>query len=270
MNEPTVEQMTKLYGALSKAQGQVKPATKDRKGQIGTQTYKYADLEAVAGAVGTALVDNGLAILFSPGLFSAPTIELKATIVHADGGWMEFPMSFPVDLTYPKTGSPYYSAQNVGKVLTYARRYAKVGILDIVTEDEDGAQVQGSGNRQPPTADREWSNEPPASGHLAQAALELGAKPVARPSQFQEQLNELIEEMKATDTPYPSKGIIGMYLNNSNTLSAIDAEQLIAWSTDNPGVPPIELLRIAAQYAFSNLPAGQMKNSAQQWLGANS
>jgi hypothetical protein len=259
MQEPTIEMQAKLFAALSKAQGAVGPATKDRRGQIGTQTYKYADLEAVASAVDKALVDNGLAIIFVPGMFSEGTIGLTATILHAEGGQLNYPMSFPVDLTYPKAGSPYYSAQNVGKVLTYARRYAKVGILDIVTEDEDGNQQQGNGNRTP-------QNQP-----------EMGTPtttftPVTFPEEPRQpglgaltgnQIRALI-----SNTKFPSSGIVGAYLKNDGALGPIVDAQVEAWSSDNEGADGMALLRAAAGYASANLD-GEISKRAKVWLAEN-
>lgn len=257
----TDEQLPSLFAALSKALGEIGPVTKDNTATArGGRTYSYADLTAVLDAIRPKLTELDLWYSQNPGGIRAEgglVIQtIDAIIGHGGGAYILYRTDIPIS---------QQTEQGMGIGTSYGRRYQAVGNWSVGMEDNDGQHTT------PPSR----ASAPPAAsgtttGHLAQAALELGAKPVARPSQFQEQLNELIEEMKATDTPYPSKGIIGMYLSNNNTLAAIDATTLSEWVVNNPDVPPIELLRVSAQHAVSVLPAGQMKNGAQQWLGVNS
>jgi len=255
----TDEQLPSLFAALSKALGEIGPVTKDNTATArGGRTYSYADLTAVLDAIRPKLTELDLWYSQNPGAIRAEGAliiqTIDAIIGHGGGAYILYRTDIPIS---------QQTEQGMGIGTSYGRRYQAVGNWSVGMEDNDGQ------HNTPPSR----SSAPPAAsgtttGHLAQAALELGAKPIARPSQFQEQLNTVIEEMKA-DVPYPSKGLIGMYLNGNDTLAAIDAGALENWATNNIGVPPIELLRVAAQHAVSVLPAGQMKAGAQAWLAVN-
>jgi len=281
----TDEQRAAMFAALSKAQGSVKPATKDRQGQIGTQTYKYANLEAVAEAVDRSLVENGLAIIFSPGVFSEGVIGFSAVITHELGGMFTSDMSFPVDLTYPKNGAPFYSAQNVGKVLTYARRQAKVSILDMVTEDDDAQQDRGSGqNRSQNSRQGGYSdspdNEPPRASYKASEGFTRYAEAYAEPTadgamdafeagkRAAENTNPATVEALIKNTGFPHKGILGAYLKEKDMLTSYRAEDIAAWLSDNAGASGEELLFAAAAYGAEKLD-GEFRDKAEAYAKAN-
>ena len=52
-----------LYAALVKAQGEFQPIVKNRDGQSGHRTFKYADLDELIQKTRPALVANGLAVM---------------------------------------------------------------------------------------------------------------------------------------------------------------------------------------------------------------
>jgi len=268
----TDEQRAAMFAALSKAQGSVKPATKDRQGQIGTQTYKYANLEAVAEAVDKSLVENGLAIIFSPGLFNEGVIGFSAIITHELGGMFTSDMSFPVDLTYPKNGAPFYSAQNVGKVLTYARRQAKVSILDMVTEDDDAQQDRGSGHNRPQNTQPSGYSYPPdavASRGSYDASLPFNEEREMLPRNTASgDVNPTTVEALIKNTGFPHKGILGAYLKEKDMLTGYRAEDIAAWLSDNAGASGEELLFAAAAYGAEKLD-GEFRDKAEAYAKAN-
>jgi hypothetical protein len=98
---------------------------------------KYASLEAVIDAVRQPLLDAGL-LLLQPTFDNGDRPEkgaprcacIKTVIIHAESG-----ESMEVITTIPVSKS---DAQGYGSALTYARRYALMGILGLAPEDDDG------------------------------------------------------------------------------------------------------------------------------------
>lgn len=251
----TDEQLPSLFAALAKALAEIGPVTKDNTATArGGRQYSYADLTAVLDTIRPVLHTHDLWYSQNPGQIrevgSILVQTIDAIIGHGGGAYILYRTDIPMS---------QQTEQGMGIGTSYGRRYQAVGNWAVGMEDNDG-QV----TRSAPAA---GSGAP--TGHLAQAALDLGAKPVVR-TQFRQQLDETIDSMKGTPSEYPSKGLIGMYLNNGEVMAAIDDAKLSAWASANPGVPPIELMRVAAQYAASMLPAGLTQAKAAEWHEANS
>ena len=127
------ESIAELASALSKAQGQIKPAKMD-----GTNPFfhsKYATLGSVWEVCRKPLADNGLSIVQSPiaPLGEPNIIGLTTTILHSSGEYMTDTLYLKMD------GSKANSTQEAGTVITYGRRYALTAMLGIVAdEDVDG------------------------------------------------------------------------------------------------------------------------------------
>jgi len=62
-------------------------------------------------------------------------------LAHSSGEWMES------DLTLPADQENKFNAQTVGSAITYTRRYALLGMLNVSAEDDDdgNAAVGGGG-----------------------------------------------------------------------------------------------------------------------------
>ena len=119
----------KLYAAFAKAQSEVAPAMRSAAGQVpGKKDYKYANLADIEEAIGPALANNGLAILQFPGEYRDGCQHIKNIVVHKDGGSIEVEMSIPCK----------GDAWGVGSGLSYGYRYARAGIMRVITEDDDG------------------------------------------------------------------------------------------------------------------------------------
>ena len=86
---------------------------------------KYADLASIVREVRPLLAEHRLAILQG-----ADGRTLTTRIVHESGQWIES----SIELSVPKWENP----QDVGKAMTYARRYELAAILNIAQEDDDG------------------------------------------------------------------------------------------------------------------------------------
>jgi hypothetical protein len=126
---------TKLYQAILSAQKSFGSVLKDSTNPMFKS--KYASLEAVLDAVRQPLLDAGL-LLLQPTFDNGERDEkgaprcacIKTVIIHAESGeTMEVITTIPVSKS---------DAQGYGSALTYARRYALMGILGLAPEDDDG------------------------------------------------------------------------------------------------------------------------------------
>ncbi len=133
-----MEVTTKLYKAVLLAQKAFGAVVKDSTNPMFKS--KYASLEAVLDAVRQPLLDAGL-LLLQPTFDNGERDEkgaprcacIKTVIIHAESG-----ESMEVITTIPVSKS---DAQGYGSALTYARRYALMGILGLAPEDDDGNEA---------------------------------------------------------------------------------------------------------------------------------
>lgn len=124
----------KLAQSLSKFQGEVTDAAKDKKGY----GYNYADLAGVLEIARPLLLKYELAVsqlcVTSPDM---PThIGVETVLMHSSGEYISNAMYMPVE---PKKGLSM--AQCSGVVITYCRRYALAAILGITQVDDDARDV---------------------------------------------------------------------------------------------------------------------------------
>lgn len=123
--------IAKLAEALAKAQGMMKPATKDSKNPHFNS--KYADLASVMEACREPLSKNGLAVLQR--VSTVPEgVKLTTMLVHSSGEWVRDRAVFPVQQR---------TAQGLGSAITYARRYALAALVGVAAEDDDGNAASG-------------------------------------------------------------------------------------------------------------------------------
>lgn len=119
------EQINELMAALAKAQGQIKPASKD---SINPHfRSKYSGLASVWEACREALSSNDIAVPQTirrdeTGIF------LVTTLGHSSGQWMESHFPLPI-----QKGTP----QELGSLLTYYKRYALAMMVGVYSDDID-------------------------------------------------------------------------------------------------------------------------------------
>ncbi len=115
---------------LSKALVSVQAELQNPKRTTDAYKYKYAKLEEVINITKIPLTDNGLSIIQAP---SAKDCEVYVTtrIQHTSGEYMES------TLTMYLPEKSQNMSQEVGKCITYARRYSLAGMLNIEQEDDD-------------------------------------------------------------------------------------------------------------------------------------
>ena len=136
----TVEALQKYEGlqkyenpvivALLKAKASFGAIVKDRVNPF--HKSKYATLDSVNKAVDSALIDNGLCVVNRIASTENGTFVISH-LVHTSGefdpSWQESVCPLPDTL----------DSQKLGAAITYARRYNKLALLDIVAdEDDDG------------------------------------------------------------------------------------------------------------------------------------
>lgn len=132
------EVINELAGALSKAQGEMQAAIKDKVNPFFKSSY--ADLGSVWDAARPVLSKYGLCVMQTTELQPEGKIVMVTTLAHTSGQWMK---SF-LPLNPSKNDS-----QGVGAALTYLRRYSLSAIVGVVCdEDDDGETAQGRGKYQ--------------------------------------------------------------------------------------------------------------------------
>lgn len=123
--------------ALSVLQGKLEHAGKNASGY----GYHYADLAAVLDVARPLLAENGLALSQWPTMVDG-AVSVESLLVHSSGEWIRSSLALPIE---GKKGMS--RAQEVGSVITYARRYAMSAILGIAQVDDDAA---GTKDDEPP------------------------------------------------------------------------------------------------------------------------
>lgn len=123
-----MSEIGKLAEALSKAQGQIKGASKDT-----TNPHfksRYADLASVWEACRKPLADNGLSVVqFTKVVGEDRATMLVTRLLHASGEFIEG----DTPLLMGKN-----DMQALGSAITYARRYGLAAIVGVAPEDDDG------------------------------------------------------------------------------------------------------------------------------------
>lgn len=127
------EQVAKLAGALSKAQGKFKAASKDAVNPHFKN--RYADLASIWDAIREPLSSNGLAIVQGAET-SGKEALVTTTLIHESGEWVQTSIGIPI--TKP-------DAQGVGSAITYGRRYGLTSLVGITQDDDDGETAVGRG-----------------------------------------------------------------------------------------------------------------------------
>lgn len=120
------EQINEISKAMSLAQGSIRGAKKESQNPF----FKshYADLQSVWDAIREPLSKNGLSV-FQVTYLSGDLIILNTLLSHSSGQWVSG--DYPIR---PVKNDP----QSLGSAITYARRYALMGIIGVCPVDDDG------------------------------------------------------------------------------------------------------------------------------------
>ncbi len=138
-------EINELVAALVAAQMEFPVIEKTEQADIptkggGSYSYKYADIAAIAAKINPILNKNGLAISQEPSIHESGQPSLTTTLLHISGQWRSSEMLLQIAIDA--------GAQSQGSAITYARRYAKSAVLDLVTDsDDDGAAATHGGGK---------------------------------------------------------------------------------------------------------------------------
>lgn len=153
------EQPKSLDEALLMLQSHPPVLVKDKKGQVGNQKTKYADLLQVNEVVLARL--NGYGVLYAcePHLLDDGKFVLKYQLLHVASG-TDRSGHYPLKLSD--------NPQSMGSAITYARRYALLAVTGIAAEDEDDDGQHANGRATAQRAQRQ--RQAPAAEGTAQTA----------------------------------------------------------------------------------------------------
>src|SRR5579872_4342960 len=133
------EIINELAAALSKAQGEMQAAIKDKMNPFFKSAY--ADLGSIWDAARPVLSKYGLCIMqtteISP---EGSRIIMVTTLAHTSGQWMK---------SYLPLNPSKNDSQGIGAALTYLRRYSLSAIVGVVCDDDDDGETSvGRGKSQ--------------------------------------------------------------------------------------------------------------------------
>lgn len=132
----TSQTIADLATALAKAQGEIENAVKDGKNPH-FKGSSYATLASIWNAIRAPLSKHGIAVMQCPSTDENGSVLMTTRLVHSSGDWMQSHMACK-----PAAGT----AQALGSVITYLRRYALAAMVGIAPEDDDGNSGSGTGN----------------------------------------------------------------------------------------------------------------------------
>lgn len=122
------ESINELAKALCLAQKEIEPAHKNKTNPFFNSGY--ADLSAIWGSCKDILSNHGLCVVQTTDR-DEYGIALVTTLIHTSGQWIEG--NYPI-VTLKQ------EPQSLGSAVTYARRYALMSIVGIVTDEDDDAE----------------------------------------------------------------------------------------------------------------------------------
>jgi ERF superfamily len=126
------ESIAALATALAKAQGMLEKALKSSSNPYFKS--KYANLESAWDACRDALSKNGLSVtqLIGSSLEGKP--QLTTMLLHSSGEYIYETVTMAIEKQNP---------QEVGKSITYYKRYGLIAIVGLADEDDDGETAMG-------------------------------------------------------------------------------------------------------------------------------
>lgn len=124
------EQINELSKALSGFQSEVVDADKDKKGY----GYNYADLSQILSIIRPLLGKHGLSFMQHASNLD-DKIVVETIVMHSSGQWISSELAMQL-----AQGKGMNSAQAVGSVITYGRRYALTAMFGITQHDDDASQ----------------------------------------------------------------------------------------------------------------------------------
>lgn len=124
-----------LMTAIQKVQQSAGEVAKTSTGQVGTRTYKYANLNDTWDTVKALLQQNNLVVTQSPTSGNSSIGQMfTTTIYHTESEqWMTETMQMTLTKQDP---------QGIGSAITYYRRYMITSMLGLIPDDDNDAREQ--------------------------------------------------------------------------------------------------------------------------------
>ena len=129
------EDIGELAEALSKLQGVVEDPVKNKS----AHKCKYADLPQVLQILRPLFLQNGLSVSQFPGI-EDDKITIETMLMHKSGQYI----SSVLKMNALGANSAMNKAQEMGAVITYARRYALTAILGIAADEDTDANTNSA------------------------------------------------------------------------------------------------------------------------------
>jgi hypothetical protein len=221
-----------LDEALLQLQADPPVLVKDKKGQVGNQRTRYADLVQVNAVVLSRLNALGVVYVCSPSL--------------VDGGFgLDYRLTHVASQTAVAGRYPLKLAENpmqMGSAITYARRYVLLALTGVAAEDEDDDGNAASGQRYAQRAAAQQGRRQQAEGQPVQRTQRVrgGQPPLpgedagkVDPKQMRH-MHALWNELgyggdENRDTRLARTGnILGIQVNSSADLTREQADVVIA------------------------------------------
>lgn len=216
---------------------------KDKKGQVGNQKTKYADLVQVNDVVLKLLNDLKTIWTCLPN-FEAGSFGLHYSLKHVPSG-TEKAGVWPLKLSD--------NPQQMGSATTYGRRYALLSVLGIVAEDEDddGGTAGGQRYAQRAAPARRTTQPAPEDQPTAQRAQRpAGARP-ALPGE------------KTADRMTPSQQ--GMMHGLFKTVDMTDRDDRMKYVNEVLAAAVGEDRQVASSAELTKREAGLVIDKLQAW-----
>ena len=190
----------KILPAFQKALSEIESAIKDSDNPF--HKSKYADLASCMKAINPALHNNKLSLGQAPTLAEdARSVSINTTVFHESGQYIRWEFALPFGTTV--------NAQEVGKAITFARRYGLAGVGLITDEDDDANEVSGKTDGKP--VNRQTSNQP-------KAQPKQEAKPEPKP---QEKAQEPANKPNTSNGAI-TKAVADVAAKNNAPINAVD------------------------------------------------
>lgn len=162
------ESIKELATSLSKFQGEIKDAPKNKEVKSSNSkgpSYKHADLAGILEIARPILTKYELSVIQLPG--SANNIvTVETVLMHSSGEWISSTLEMAMDAPEFISGTDQYGnryenrrkglshPQEVGKYITFARRYGIAAILGISQIDDEESMIEEKDNSSLVTASK--------------------------------------------------------------------------------------------------------------------
>lgn len=253
-----------LDEALAIFQANPPTLVKDKRGQVGNQKTRYADLVQVNAVVLSELNKLGVVYKTKPTLRAEdPKFVLAYELKHVASGTSEAG-EYPLKLSE--------NPMQMGSAITYARRYVLLALTGVAAEDEDddGQSASGRYAQRAAQQTRREPAPPAAEGQTAQRSQRPASRPArsAQPPLPGEQPAKLSDSQRGmlmgqfsnlgiedrTARLNTMSTLVGRRLESANDLSRSEASDMInlladALNSDDPRAVVLEALAAAAEAA---------------------